>query len=37
MQIKDLNKGNGSKIYEFYSIIKKIYDMHYYSVDIDYE
>lgn len=36
MQIKDLNKGNASKIYEFYMIVKKIYDMHYYSVEIDY-
>ncbi len=37
MQLRDAEKGVGKKLGEFYEIVKKIYDMHYISIDLEYE
>ncbi len=37
MQLRDAEKRVGKKLAEFYEIVKKIYDMHYISIDLEYE
>lgn len=37
MQLRDINKGKGKDFFKFYETVKKIYDMHYYKIDIEFE